>query len=63
MQWFITEADQPWVDCPIGSFILCTTEYRYPKEWIGNADFSSLIVSAHKATVEELIEHFKNKEN
>lgn len=63
MQWFVTEADQSWVNqgvyCPRGSFTLCTIEHRYPEEWRGNEEFYSSVIPAHKASVEELIEHFK----
>jgi len=58
MQWFITEVDQSWVNqgvyCPRGSFILCTIEHYCLDK------FSSSVVPAHKATVKELVEHFKN---
>ena len=61
MQWFVTDADQAWVNqgmyAPKGSFELCLTKDRYngQDEWL-----SSIVVPAHKATVEELIEKFTN---
>lgn len=66
MQWFVTDADQELINqdmcrshSPKGSFELCLTKNRYPKEWMGIEDFYSFIVPAHKATVEELIKHFQ----
>ena len=53
MQYFVTEEEQHWVNqglsTPKGSFELCLT-----KERLGDR------TPAHKATVSELIEHFKN---
>lgn len=53
MQWFITEFEQRWVNqgafMPKGSFELCLIdEYRD-------------IGFGHKASLEKLIKHFKNK--
>ena len=63
MQWFVTEVNQSWVNIgiysPKGSFELCLQENRYNKEWVGKEEFCSCVVPAHKATIEELIEHFK----
>lgn len=60
MQWFVTDADQAWVNqgmyAPKGSFELCLTKDRYNGQ---DERLSSRVIPAHKATVEELIEHFK----
>lgn len=53
-QWFVTEKERHWVNqetfMPIGSFIFSYVDNysKYDKE-------------VHKASVEELIQHFKNK--
>jgi hypothetical protein len=63
MQWFVTDAEQVWVNQEIyakkGNFFLCLVKSRYPECWKGYEEFCSFIVPAHKATVRELIEHFK----
>lgn len=63
MQWFVTEANQSWVNIgtymPKGSLFKCLTKHRYPEEYKGMEFLCSSVVPAHKATVEELIEHFK----
>ncbi|MBF0651311.1 hypothetical protein IR083_21060 [Dysgonomonas sp. GY75] len=60
MQWFVTEANQSWVNqdmyIPKGSFELCLLEDRYMGQ---DPIFCSTIVPAHKATLEELEEHFR----
>jgi hypothetical protein len=52
-QWFIAEEAKAWVNqglyAPIGSFEKCLLEHR-----VG--------IPARKATVEEIIEHFKKRE-
>ena len=62
MQWFVTEANQAWFNIGTysskGSFELCLAHDRYMGQ---NKEFCNTIVPAHKATVEELIEYFKNK--
>ncbi len=51
MQWFVTEEEQHWINldryAPEGSVELCLVQHR------------NGIVKAHKASVQELIEHFK----
>ncbi|MDR2993569.1 MAG: hypothetical protein LBV11_07010 [Bacillus cereus] len=51
MQYFVTEADHSWINLgmysPKGSFELCLMHKRVSD------------IPAHKATLEELIEHFK----
>jgi hypothetical protein len=42
-----------------GTFELCLTDSRYPNEFKGSEKLCSSVIPAHKATVEELIEHFK----
>ena len=63
MQWFVTDADQAWVNqgmyVPKGSLELCLVEDRYMGQ---NPIFCSTIVPAHKATLKELQEHFKANE-
>lgn len=58
-QWFVTEADQAWVNlgmyAPRGSFELCLTDDRY---FGMNKEFCNSIIPAHKATIEELIKEF-----
>lgn len=53
-QWFIAEEAKAWVNqglyAPIGSFEKCLLEHR-----VG--------IPARKATVEEIIEHFKRGRN
>ena len=53
LQWFIAEEAKAWVNqglyAPIGSFEKCLLEHR-----VG--------IPARKATVEEIIEHFKKRE-
>ena len=60
MQFFVTEAKQAWVNIGTyiskGSFELCLVNDRYMGK---NKEFCNTVVPAHKATVEELIEHFK----
>lgn len=60
MQWFVTESDQQYMNqgmyIPKGSFELCLTEDRYNGQ---DNRFCNTIVPAHKATISELIEHFK----
>lgn len=60
MQFFVTEAKQAWVNIGTysskGSFELCLVNDRYMGQ---NKEFCNTVVPAHKATVEELIEHFK----
>lgn len=55
-QWFVYEYDDNWKDvgdyAKKGYFVLCTTDKYY---------CGTDVRSAHKATVEELIEHFKDK--
>lgn len=57
MQWFVLDCDNIWeaVGCyqHKGDFELCDRT-----KWYGSTD----VPCAHKATVEELIEYFKNKE-
>lgn len=52
-QWFIAEEAKAWVNqglyAPIGSFEKCLLEHRAG-------------IPARKATVEEIIEHFKKRE-
>ncbi len=59
MQWFVTEEEQNWINldryASEGSMELCLAQHRNP-DGIG-------IVKAHKATVQELLCYFKNKEN
>ena len=60
MQWFVTEADQAWVNqgmyAPKGSFELCLIKDRYNGK---NPIFCSTLVPAHKATLSELQSHFQ----
>lgn len=60
LQWFVTEADQAWVNqgiyAPKGSFEVCLIKDRYMGQ---DSRFCSRIVPAHKATLAELQEHFK----
>lgn len=60
MQWFITKANQGWVNLevqiPKGSFELCLTHDRYNGK---NPRVCSSVVPARKATKDELIQHFK----
>ena len=62
MQWFVTDADQSWVNlgtyAPKGSWELCLVKDRYMGR---NPDFCSSIVPAHKATIQEIMDHFKNE--
>lgn len=55
-QWFVYDYDDNWKDvgdsAKKGDFVLCTTDKYY---------CGTDVRSAHKATVEELIEHFKYK--
>lgn len=59
MQWFVTEEEESWVNLdrysPEGSMELCLVQHRCP-DGIGT-------VKAHKATVQELLCYFKNKNN
>lgn len=61
-QWFVTESDQSWVNigvyAPKGSFELCLVDDRYMGM---DKRFCNSIVPAHKASVSELINHFKEK--
>lgn len=60
MQWFVTEADQAWVNqgmyAPKGSFELCLIKDRYAGQ---DPRFCNSIVPAHKATLSELQSHFQ----
>ena len=55
-QWFVYDYDDNWKEvgdyAKKGDFVLCTTDKYY---------CGTDVRSAHKATVEELIEHFKDK--
>ena len=65
-QWFILDANVSWASenfHPKGYFVFCKRN-----KWYLDLDkdgkpsiFSSRNIPAHKATVEELIEHFKNR--
>ena len=59
-QWFVTDVDQHWVNLglymPKGSFELCLVDDKYMHQ---NGLHLNNSVPAHKATVEELINHFK----
>ena len=60
MQWFVTDVrmgsiNYPESVIPKGSFIQCLKEkWDYPKN-----EFDSMGIPSHKATVDELISHFK----
>ena len=60
MQWFVTETNASWSDQgsykPKGTFLLCTCKDRYNGQEI---EFCNSIIPSHKASLEELIEHFK----
>lgn len=62
-QWFVTEADQAWVNIgvymPKGSFFKCFTKDVYPEELKGKEKFCNSLVPIHKATIDELINYFK----
>lgn len=65
-QWFVTDAKQSWPGLgtyeDLGSFELCLVDHRYPEEFRGGKEgLCSSVVPAHKATVEELIKHFKKE--
>lgn len=60
-QWFVLETNSANLDgniiYPSGSFIQCTENYWERKD---KSIFSNQDIPSHKATVEELIKHFKN---
>lgn len=59
-QWFVTDIDQHWVNLglymPKGSFELCLADNKRMHQDVLHLTNS---VPTHKATVEELINHFK----
>lgn len=59
-QWFVTDIDHHWVNLglymPKGSFELCLADNKHMHQDVLHLTNS---VPTHKATVEELINHFK----
>lgn len=63
-QYFVTQADQAWVNqeiyAPKGSIFKCLVEDRYMGE---NPDVTNSIVPARRATVDEIINHLTQNDS